>query len=59
VLDHIFNGLAENEKLQLRDYILKKYSPISYTKVCSIFGDLEKARLAMNSFMGSEHDIKM
>lgn len=59
VLEHIFKGLAENEKLQLRDYILKKYSPISYAKVSYIFGDLDKACLAINTFMGSEHDIKM
>ena len=59
VLEHIFEGLSEKEKLQLRDYILKRYSPVNYMKIRSIFGDWEKALLAITSFMGSEYDIKM
>ena len=59
VLEHIFEGLSEKEKLQLRDYILKRYSPVNYMKIRSIFGDWDKALLAITSFMGSEYDIKM
>ena len=59
VIEHIFEGLAEKERLQLRDYILKKCSPVNYMKIRSIFGDWDKALLAITSFMGSEYDIKM
>lgn len=58
-LECLFAGLSNKEKQQLRDYILKEYSPVNYEKVTTIFGSLGKAIIAMHSFMGSEYDIKM
>ena len=59
LLEYCFSDLRNEEKLQLRDYILRIYSPVDYEGIKSIFGSLEKAKLAMHSFMGSEYDIEI
>lgn len=58
-LQCLMDKLSKEEKEQLRDYILKTYTPVDYSKIISIFGSIDQAVLAMHSFMGNEYDIKM
>lgn len=57
-LRNIFEKLNELEKKQMRDYILKRYSPVNYSQLRSTFGSFEEAKHAMHSFMGREYDLK-
>ena len=57
-LKNIFERLCEKEKMQLRDYILKSYSPVDYSQLKSVFGNIEEAKHAMHSFIGREYDLK-
>lgn len=57
-LKNIFERLCEKEKMQLRDYILKRYSPVDYGQLKSVFGNIEEAKHAMLSFIGREYDLK-
>ena len=57
-LANIFRKLEKEEQKQLRDYILKRYSPINYRQLESIFGSYDEAKHAMHSFIGREYDLK-
>ena len=56
-LERLFENLSKNEKIQLRDLILSSYSPVNYKKLAGLYGSIDRAKLAINSFMGSEYDI--
>lgn len=57
-LKRMFSKLSEAEKEYLTDYIIVKYSPFDYDKLCSYYGSYENLLLAVNSNTGSEYDIR-
>lgn len=58
VLNGILNDLDADEKKQITDYILFKYSFVSYKFLEELYGSWERAIVAINSNAGSEYDIK-
>ena len=58
LLRNLFTHINKEEVLQLKDYIIKTYNPIDYQAVISLFGNWNQAVLAMNSYTGSEYNIK-
>ena len=58
LLRHLFEGLPKEESKQLRDMLISFYNPIEYDNLIYYFGSYEKALLAINSFNGSEYQLK-
>ncbi len=56
--NNLHERLTKEETKQLRDYLLKSYSPVDYNQIAAIFGSISDAISAMHSFMGSEYEIK-
>ena len=58
LLKSLFSSVNKEEALQLKDFIINTYNPLDYEAIVSLFGNIDQAVLAMNSYTGSEHDIK-
>lgn len=58
LLRNLFSEINKEEALQLKDYIIKTYNPVDYQAAISLFGNWDQAILAINSYTGSEYDIK-
>ena len=58
LLRHLFESLSEQEALQLRDLLISRCNPLDYDCFIRYFGTYEKALVAINSFTGSEHQLK-
>lgn len=54
----MFKKLNDAEKEILTDFIITTYSPFDYQKLISYFGTYEDMVLAVNSFTGSEYDVR-
>ena len=57
LLDEVFSGTEKNEISQLTDYILNLYNPVDYSATKGLYGNMDKASLAMNANTGSEYEI--
>ena len=57
LLDEVFSKTDKREAVQLVDYILNLYNPLDFSAINSLYGNLDKASLAINSNTGSEYDI--
>ena len=58
ILRSLFDGLNEEEKEQLTDFILLTYLPLDKEERMSLYGNYENMLMAVNSNTGSEYDIK-
>lgn len=58
ILRSMFDGLTEEEKEQLTDFILLTYLPLDKEERMSLYGNYENMLMAINSNTGSEYDIK-
>ncbi len=57
-LDSLFKDLNVNEKKQLVDFIVRKYSVINFARAISHYGSYGKMLTAFGSNTGSEYDIR-
>lgn len=58
ILRSLFDGLTEEEKEQLTDFILLTYLPLDREERMSLYGSYENMLMAINSNTGSEYDIR-
>ena len=57
LLSSLMDGMTEQEKNQLTDYIIVKYNVIDFQKILKLFGSYEKMLTAVHSTTGSEYDL--
>lgn len=57
-LRRIFKKLSSQEKEQIVDYIITRYSPFDYENLLSFYGSYQKMTIAMESNTGGEYDLK-
>lgn len=57
-LRRIFKKLSSQEKEQIVDYIIARYSPFDYENLLSFYGSYQKMTAAMESNTGGEYDLK-
>ncbi len=57
LLDEVFSSAEKSETSQLVDYILNLYNPVDYSAIKALYGNLDKASLAINANTGSEYEI--
>ena len=57
LLDEVFSSAEKSETSQLVDYILNLYNPVDYSAIKGLYGNLDKASLAINANTGSEYEI--
>lgn len=56
-LDELLNPLSVKEKLQLTDFIIRKYSCLDFARSISFYGGYEKMLGAFSFNTGSEYDL--
>ena len=57
LLDEVFSKADKKETSQLVDYILNLYNPVDYSAINTLYGNMDKASLAINANTGSEYEI--
>lgn len=57
LLDEVFSKTDKRETSQLVDYILNLYNPVDYSAIKELYGNLDKASLAINANTGAEYEI--
>lgn len=58
ILERLFDGLSLEEKMQLTDYIIDKYSVLDTRSLMSHFDSYQELLTSLHSTTGSEFDIK-
>lgn len=57
LLDEIFSNTDKKETKQLQDFILNTYNPLDYNATEALYGNLDKASIAINANTGAEYEI--